>query len=50
MERNLQPVAGEQTVDLAALWSRLWAFRLPVAIIMLVATLDTGTFAFLLPP
>src|SRR5436309_13196201 len=50
MERNLQPVAMERTIDLAVLWNRLWAFRRPVAIFVLVATLATGTVAFLLPP
>ncbi len=40
----------ERTIDLNVLWNRLWAYRRPIAIFVLVATVLTGVVAFLLPP
>ena len=40
----------ERTLDLTAMWARMWAYRRPIAMFVCVATILTAIVAFLLPP
>lgn len=40
----------DRAIEIGPLWDRVWARRVPVAVLVVVATLLTGTVAFLMPP
>ena len=40
----------EQTIDLDALLHRMWAYRRPIAMFVVVTTVLTAGVAFLIPP